>query len=341
MKDYNAFFNCIKNKCPEEWFLMEGCEEFTKEKGLKDLLGLFSECEFADMNITVLTNPDAGKLIAACETLPFMADKRLVVVKECGMFLAGKSKDYDEDDSVQKISDYLPHFPSSTVLCFYVRGKAETRKKLYNVFKKADRVYSFDTLSDAQLSVWLRQRFRGQGKQIDEELCQRLCFMVGKDLNTLNNEACKLCDYLGSREALSAEDIDSLCTKSAEYKVFDLSDALLSGQAGKAFAILDALQKEDPSSGLMLVSLLGRQCRQMLYASVYTDRLRAAKELGVPSFIAEKLIRQADAFTKEQLRDLPRLCIDTEFRVKSGQIPEQDAVRNLMIHILAMKENKN
>ena len=105
---------------------------------------------FPDMNQTVLKDPDANQLIAAAETLPFMADRRMVVVSESGM-LTGKARDYDEAASAERLKTYLPELPDTTALVFYVRGAADKRKKLYQTIKKCGCVVSFDRLDFWQM----------------------------------------------------------------------------------------------------------------------------------------------------------------------------------------------
>ncbi len=340
MKDYNDFFSEIRKGLPTRWFLMEGEEEFTKEKGMDALLDLFRKNDFPDMNITFLRDPDAGQVIAACETLPFMAEKRLVVVRDCSMLMQGKSKDFDEDASVERMKEYFPSFPEYAVLVFYVRGKAEGRKKLYTVLKKENAVYSFERLNEVQLNRWLMRRFGSCGKQISEDICKALCFRSGTDLTQLNNEVEKLINYTAEKNTITMEDIEMICTETTEYKVFDLADALLSGQGKRAFGILEQLVRVN-TDRVLLISLLGKQCRQLLYATQFPDKYKAASALGVPPFIADKLKQQAAGFTSEQLRSMPDMCLQAELQVKSGVIPENGALENLMIHFLYMRGKRS
>ena len=67
---------------------------------------------------------DIDNIITACDTLPFMSEKRLVAVKDSKLFEPGR-----KDDS-EKLKDYIPNIPQSTVLCF-VEDKADKRSSLY------------------------------------------------------------------------------------------------------------------------------------------------------------------------------------------------------------------
>ena len=80
-----------------------------------------------------LTDPEADALIAAAETLPFMAEKRIVIIRECSLLTAGKKA--ENEDKAAQIAEYVQHVPPSACLVFFVKGKADGRKKLYTLLK--------------------------------------------------------------------------------------------------------------------------------------------------------------------------------------------------------------
>ena len=93
------------------------------------------------LNETVLENPPTDALVAAAETLPFLAEKRLVVVRELAA-LTGRS------ESDERLLDYIGKIPDTCVVIFYVQGKVDARKKLAAALKKQGTVVSFAPLED-------------------------------------------------------------------------------------------------------------------------------------------------------------------------------------------------
>ena len=61
--------------------LFEGEEEHLKQCALESLRKKYLSEGMEDLNETVLDAPDTDQLIAAAETLPFLADRRLVIVR--------------------------------------------------------------------------------------------------------------------------------------------------------------------------------------------------------------------------------------------------------------------
>ena len=92
----------------------------------------------------------------------------------------------------------------------------------------------------------------------------------------------------------------------------------------------------------MLLSLLGRQCRQLSYAKAMAaegaQQGEIAGKMGVPGFVVRKLLDTARAYTQNQLSDMARLCLDTEYQVKSGQLMDAGSLEKVMLQILSMRE---
>ena len=337
--NHSEFFTALRNGKIEKCYLFEGPEELTKRSALDALRKQVTAGDFAAMNDVRLQDPPPDELIAAVETLPFMSDKRFVEVRGCTLLTGEKTKDYDESKAVERYQDYFLDLPESTCLVFYVRGKADSRKKMYQLLKKRATVVTFDALKDDELTRWIAKRLDGFGKKISYACCQQLWFSAGKELTMLANELDKLASYMGERTEVTPADIDAVCVKSVEYKVFDLSDALLSGKGNKALSMLDALLT-DGEDRLMILSVLGRQCRQLHYAAAMAaagkKQPQIAAELGLPDFVAGKTLNLARRYAPAQLKRMAQLCTETEYLVKSGQMMDAGALEKVMLEIMSL-----
>jgi len=93
---------------------------------------------------------------------------------------------------------------------------------------------------------------------------------------------------------------------------------------------------------LMLLSLLGRQCRQLRYAKAMASQGaqqgEIAGKIGVPPFAVKKTLDLARQYTMKQLADMARLCLETEYQVKSGQLMDVGSLERVMLEILSMRE---
>ena len=66
-----------------------------------------------------------------------------------------------------------------------------------------------------------------------------------------------------------------------------------------------------------------------------------AAQLGVPPFVARKTLNMARGFSAAQLSEICRLCLDTEYQVKSGQLMDAGSLEKVMLTILAMREGRS
>ena len=112
--DHRAFFDDVAKGKIAPCYVFEGTEEYIKRSALAALRKKLLPAGLEDMNEARLTDPDANALIAAAETLPFMADKRLVLVLESGM-LSGRAKDYDEAKSAAALVQMLGGTPEQAL----------------------------------------------------------------------------------------------------------------------------------------------------------------------------------------------------------------------------------
>ena len=216
--NHTTFFAAIKGGTLSGVYLLEGTEEYIKQQALARLCAKLLPIGLEQMNLTDLQNPDADSLMAAAETLPFLGEKRVVVVRECDLLTSGRKQ--ENEDKAEALLAYLDHMSPSTCLVFTVKGKADGRKKLYTYLKKRDVIVDFSPMSDGEAQEWARRSMKALGKQMDGETAAFLIFTVGRDAALLRQEMDKLAGYAGEREAVTARDIE-VCTKSLECGVSD------------------------------------------------------------------------------------------------------------------------
>lgn len=345
--NYTEFFKAVKNGDIGSLYLMEGPEEYIKQTALEQLRRVLLPPGLEALNETVLENPPLPALRAAAETLPFMAERRLVIVKECALLRPSRKAEEDsaeeagDDDQTKSFCDYIAALPSTTCLVFYERGKADGRRKLYGAIKKHGRAVSFDLLADEELNRWIIQTLKSLGKEISPAVASRLSFTVGRDAALLRGEMEKLAAHARTRGAISGEDIQAVCIKSLEASVFDLVDHLVEGKVSQAFSLMENLMRTGGSRFGILAMVL-RQYRILFHYKLLKQGGATPQDirsrLGIPPFAVDRAARQAGAYTLPQLRQALRLCLDTEFSVKSGRMAEEGALERAMLLLSRLKE---
>lgn len=331
--DRKEFSQLLKAGNVQGAYLFEGVEENIKAATLQSLRKAILPEGMEELNESVMDAPATDAIIAACETLPFLADKRLVIVREHPA-LTGRA------DADERLISYIPTVPDSAVLVFLCRGKADARKKLYGAIKKANGIVSFAPLTDAELNAWIVKTFAGLGKSVSPQTASVLSFTVGSDTALLRREIEKLAALAGDRDTVTEQDVHAVATRSVECTVFEMVDAVVAGQQGKAFGLLRDMLTTG-SDRLGILAMLLRQFRLMQHIKIMQfEKLSPGdikQRLGVAPFAAERCMRQAGSYTGGQVKKAVQICLNAEYMVKSGGWNQEGALESAMLEIFALK----
>ena len=332
--NHTAFFDSLKAGQVAGCYLFEGAEEYIKQQALKTLCARLLPEGLEQMNLTELADPGPDELIAAAETLPFMAERRVVVVRDCSLLTAGRKA--EDADRAAAFTDYAGRIPPTACVVFYVKGRADGRKKLYAFLKKQNAIVDFSPMSDAECAAWAVRAMRRMGKRLDGETAARLVFTVGRDAALLRQEMDKLCAFLGEREEVTAEDIDLICTRSAECTVFQMVDAQVAGDNAAAFRLLeDMLRSGEDRMGVL--SMLLRQYRILYHMRCLLDerapQAAQAQLLGIPPFAVARTQQQARRFERTRLRKAYDFLMDYEYRIKQGRLSQDGCAEGALLRL--------
>jgi DNA polymerase III subunit delta len=235
--------------------------------------------------------PTAARIVGLAQTLPMMAQRRLIYVRD----LAGLPAD-DADALLAYVAKPNP----STVVLAQV-SKLDKRLKLYGQLSRKGYLHVLE--APRRLAPWIAAEAKQQGVQLQPAAVTRLLDVVGDDLSRLALTIEQLGLYAGKR-AVTSDDVDELVADTRERTVFELTDAIGAADRGRALAAVTALcdQRE---SAVGVVIMLARHIRQLSLVHTLRDaqapRGNWASALGVPPFIVDKLIAQARSYTPRSL----------------------------------------
>lgn len=350
--DYLAFYRQLKEGAIQRLYLFEGEEEYGKESALTALRQAVLSGPMAMMNESVLTNPDDSQLIAVCETLPIMEERRLVIVRDSA-HLSGRARgkgqaEAEEEETPEEpkrrgdsLTPYLDRLPDSVCLVFFVRGKANASRRLYKKIRDLGGIVSFDQLDQTRLLRWIQKEFESYDLQIGRQASEQLVFACGKELMHLKQEIAKIAASAAGKQTVDLADIQAIATLSVEYKVFDLADKVSDGKAAQALPLLADMLRAGEAR-LMLLALLQRHYRQLLLARIQMDQrasqMQVAELLGLPPFIAGRIMQSARGYEAAQLSAAYQACINQEFLVKSGQLAEEGSLEALVLRLLHLRQ---
>ena len=318
------------------------------EEFIKDGINLIVKKEIADevMELNLIkidgmnTNFDA--IMNACETMPFMGEKKVVIVYRAN-FLQDKT-DSTGTKIYNDIKNYISNLPPYTILIMYYllndkRDRPNKNKKLTAVSKVVPIVYCDKLKRDKYLKK-VSDIFKEKGNQIGRVELSYFCEKVYNNFDIIKREADKLISYCNGRE-IKKEDIDLLISNSNEDDTFDLVELIAVRKIDKAIDIMkEILYKSDQH--MLIISAI-----QKHFLRLYEIKLKLSagkrvedfmSDYRLPQFVCEKLIMQTNKFTERQLAELIKLCVNTETKLKSTGIDKSMEMEFLLINTLTVKK---
>ena len=264
-----------------------------------------------------------AEIISLAETLPFFAERRLILIEDSGFF---KNK-------CDELADYLPNMPDTTCLLF-VETEVDKRNRLYKAVQKYGRVTEFQLQDERTLMKWILGTLKKENKKITESTLQLFLERTGSDMENSHMELEKLLSYTIGREVITSEDVEEICTMQTTGQIFEMIRAIAEKKQRLALDLYyDLLALKEPP--MRILFLIARQFNQLLLVKSLTakgmDRASVASKAQVAPFIAGRLMTQAKSFTMQQLRNAVQDCVDAEEAVKTGRMTDVLSVEILIV----------
>lgn len=263
------------------------------------------------------------EIISMADTMPFFAEKRLVVVENSGFFKAAD----------EKMLKYLPEVPESTVLVF-VEEETDKRGKMFKKVKELGYVCELAEQTVPTLEKWAAGILGTAGKKITRETLDYFLAATGTDMNHISTELEKLISYAGEREVITVEDVNEICSVMTVSKIFDMIDAMGNkNRAGALRLYYDMIEVKEPP--MRILYMLSRQFHIMLEVGELKrngmNSKDIASKLGLAPFVVNKALKQTEKFKAGDIKNALRECLQTEEDVKNGRIEDKTGVELVLI----------
>ena len=268
---------------------------------------------------------DPSEVVSLAMTMPFMAEKRVILVKDSNFF----KKTADD------IADYLENPSPDTVLIFD-ESAVDKKTRTYKAAKKA----GFDTealsLKGKKLEEWIAANFKRNGKLIREETVKLLVDRVGGDLSVLDSEIKKLSAYASDRDSVTSDDVLLMVPRSPSYNVYQMIEAIGNKKVNLAVGIYyDMMVEKQNAYGVF--SLLCSHFRRMLTVSDMKEQGADLQEisaaLGLADWQVNKYLTQSRRFTRQKMIKAIDECVRAPREIFQGKILENAAMELLIIGI--------
>ena len=334
----DALFRGLKKAAPSGVYYLHGPEDVLKDEAIQALLDRTLDPALRDFNLDQrgAAQLDPESLVTLCTTLPMMAERRVVVLRDIEA-LKRKPK------VRAALLAYLAH-PAPETLLVLVQGSGEDAedKELARLATSVE----CDALPPERVLRWLQRRAEGLGVRLEPEAAEHLRHAVGSGLGLLQAELRKLAS-LPPETALTAEVVGRIVGVRHGETVFDWRDALFDGRSADALRLLPRLLDQPGSSAVKLVTMTGttlvgvgiarshyeRRLRNRALDDAVFDTIRRNRVFGLLGWSEEKSrwVRWAAAWTPARVAGGLRAALAADIALKGTTISDEVGILSDMV----------
>lgn len=314
----------IKTGNFKQSYLLFGEEAYLKHQYKEKLLNALNP-DGDTMNFSCYEGKgvDVKQLIDLCETMPFFAERRIILLEDTGFF---KNK-------CEELADYMKSLPDYLVLVFS-ESEVDKRSRMYKAVKSGGRVTEFAKQDEKTLMRWAAGILGKEGRKITQRDMELFLTKTGTDMGNIRMELEKLITYTEGQDIVSAEDIEAVCVTQTTNKIFDMVRAVTEKNQKRALELYyDLLTLKEPP--MRILFLLAKQFRQLLLTKKMSgegaSQNEIATRLGVPSFVVRNISACARSYTVEELEQAVEDFVDAEEAVKTGRLGDVLSVELLIV----------
>ncbi|MCC2253309.1 DNA polymerase III subunit delta [Ruminococcus sp. CLA-AA-H200] len=268
-------------------------------------------------------NTDIKEVIDLAETLPFFAERRLIVFENTGFFKSSGSE----------LADYIGEMPPTTYFIF-IENEVDKRSRLYKAVKSKGHIVELGIQDEATLRKWVAGLVRKENKEMSQADIAYFLNKVGTDMENITGELEKLFCYAMDRDTLTRADVDAVCVTQITNHIFEMVNAVAEQNQKKALDLYyDLLALKEPP--MRILFLMTREYRLLFHVKALAEQGYGRKEIaskaGIHPFAAGRYLDQAKRFRLGELRSIMEEGAQIEQRVKTGLLTDSLAVELFIV----------
>lgn len=310
----------------EENFLLDDClKRIEKVINIDDL----------NREVFQATESSGNDVLNSVETLPFLTDKRIVILK-----MANKLKNDDF-----KIITKIIENPVDTT-CFIiifpdkVKNSTSKRKDLIALCEKSDGCYCVECkkMYEKDVKNFIQEEFNSNGKNVDQDVVQQIVNDAGLDLQNVSSEIEKICLYLGKdKNDVTVEDFIKISGFTKEINIFMLTNSIEEKNLKYSLFIVEQMLKSGENAIGVLSAISGAVRKLLTAKSLMEEKDYSSQDalnyIRVFSFFQNKYLMNLSKYTLIHLKRCLKEILKTDIALKTGKSDDKSALENLVLFI--------
>ena len=286
----------------------------------------------ADQRTTGLLKADAAQtspaqLLDELRTLPFLTDKRVVLLKDADSFVS---------QNRQLLENYFDK-PSPTGILILAVSSWPATTKLAKKLAKAGKLISITQPKPWQLPQRLTQYAHdAYDKNLTQSAAQLLVELTGDNLAALYSEVDKLALFVDAESTITPRHVETLIGHNRLFNSFAVIDAILAGNIAQAVDRLRKMFDADNSTEFSFIGAFAFHLRRMFNAKALLNQ-------GIsPTDVASKLriwgnkagfFAQLRKVSLNQIAANLQVLAQIDYQIKTGQTKPKVAAEQLVFKL--------
>ncbi len=323
----------IKNGQFSNLYLLYGEEAYLRKQYRDNLKNALISADDS-MNCTVYSGKDinVNEVIDMAGTMPFFAERRVIVIENSGWLKSGN----------EKMAEFVKSIPDTTFIIF-VEEEVDKRNKLYKAVTSKGYAALCEMQDEAMLKKWIMGLLKKENKLITADALNLLLDKTGTNMENIRREVEKLVCYKYYDEGITAQDVEELCIVQIQNQIFEMVEAVAQKKQKRALELyynLIAL-KEAP---MKILALIARQFNMLLQVKEMKKKgypeSEIASQTGLNAYyLKKKYIPQSEQFKLSQLEAALRSCVEAEENVKTGRMSDTLSVELIIVELSSDSKN--
>lgn len=313
----------IKSGNFKKCYLLYGSDAFLVNSYKNRLIkAMFPEEDEFNLSFFEDKSIEVSEVISIAETLPFFAERRLIVITNSGWF-----------SKASAFADYIDNSPETTYFIF-VEENIDKRNKLFKYVTSNGYPCEVKIQSREELSTMVAAALKGRGLAISKFDCEYFVDKIGMSMSRIQTEIDKLGAYCYGQTTVSRSDIDTICFEAPENRIFQMLDFIIAGEYDKALGLYNELLllHEKPTGILYMLTRTYMQLYQVLNLNEKNiSRNEIVSTTGFRDYIVDKYLRYKRKYTAKAVSTIVEDGISLEKKIKIGDMDEQIAVEMFIL----------
>ncbi len=308
----NELKESLERKIAPAYFVF-GDDSYLRQTSM-DILTSLCGADFREFNLTVLdgANVEVKDIVEAIGQVPFMSDRRVVVVRDFDKPLT--------DKEYNTLSNEIKSLSDCTVV--FLKNSGKERAKTNDVSKFCVSV-DCSSLNEGEVIEFIENTVTEKGYSISRGTCIKIAKYASCDLARVVGEINKLSSFCAETKLITDVSVDEIVSRDVEFVVYALSNAVAERNAKEAYALVEQ-GRGDSGKSLGMLSALTNQFRRMLHVLLNKGLppVLLAEHLGIKEFVVTKTLNLALKFKQVRLKAIVDKLVDLEYLFKSGKIAD-------------------